>query len=390
MKIRHTRTCFILAGWLCLANLWGQQASSVEHTIAAIEKDRFHGWPANNGAWQWGNEILVGFTQGDFEVQRGHNITGREDSLFSRSLDGGKTWRMFDPSGFLDDENPRFYGGGKTVLEQSMDFSQPDFALRIFAQGYHGNEDPDGGFYYSYDRGRTWQGPFALNGLASHPEMKGKILSPRTDYLVLGPRRAFLFITAQDPSETLDLRIACIQTSDGGRTFEFVSWVTPDFGTARATMPQTVQLSGTEFILSFRKIHDQGVDEKDSIEAYRSVDGGSTWHPLSTIKVMQSHSNPPALVKLRDGRLCCAYGDRYTGEVRARCSVDDGSSWGPEAIIRDDFLAMQGDPDSETSLNTDMGYVRLVQRPDGKLVAMYYYATAEHPQQHIAVSIWTP
>jgi hypothetical protein len=38
----------------------------------------------------------------------------------------------------------------------------------------------------------------------------------------------------------------------------------------------------------------------------------------------------------------------------------------------------------------DLGYPRLVQRPDGKLVAMYYWATKENPEQHIAASIWQP
>lgn len=38
----------------------------------------------------------------------------------------------------------------------------------------------------------------------------------------------------------------------------------------------------------------------------------------------------------------------------------------------------------------DMGYVRLLERSDGKLVAMYYWASPEHPQQYIAASIWQP
>jgi len=30
------------------------------HLKVFYEKSRFAGWPANNGIWQWGNEILVG------------------------------------------------------------------------------------------------------------------------------------------------------------------------------------------------------------------------------------------------------------------------------------------------------------------------------------------
>jgi hypothetical protein len=50
---------------------------------------------------------------------------------------------------------------------------------------------------------------------------------------------------------------------------------------------------------------------------------------------------------------------------------------------------MPGDPDYEDGLR-DMGYVRLVQRSDGKLVAIYYWATDDKPQQYIAASIWEP
>ena len=76
-----------------------QQPVVAQHSIAAIEKDRSHGWPANNGAWQWGDELLVGFTQGDFAPQDGHNIAGIQQSKFARSLDGGATWQV-SPSSF--------------------------------------------------------------------------------------------------------------------------------------------------------------------------------------------------------------------------------------------------------------------------------------------------
>lgn len=379
--------CNTLVAGACFSEETARDAesSSVEHSIAAIAPDRFHGWPANNGVWQWGNEILVGFTQGDFVVQRGHNIAGREDSLLSRSTDGGRTWTMFDPEGYLDDDNQKFTGGGKSPLPQPLDFSDPGFALRIFATGYHGNDDPEGGFFYSLDRGRTWHGPHALTGLADHPEMHGKVLTPRTDYLVQSASECLVFISTHEASPD-HKRLACIRTTDGGRTFEFVAWITPESKSSKSIMCQTVQVSEKGFVTAFRKMY--GDDRPDTIEAYHSEDGCQTWSHLSTVKVMPTHSNPPALVKLQDGRLCCAYGDRHVGEIRARYSRDHGQTWGPEFIIRDDFQALPDDPD--TGLNADMGYVRMTQRPDGKLVAMYYFATADHPQQHIAVSIWTP
>lgn len=390
MKKLMTFLCFVVVMTLVQGAAWAQESSSIEHVVVAIEKDRFHGWPANNGIWQWGEEILVGFTQGDYVFKRGHNIGGRQDSLLARSVDGGLSWKMFDPTGFLDDENEQFLGGGKTVLGQPIDFSHPDFALRIFGRGYHGNRDPEGGFFYSYDRGASWNGPYAVNGLTNHPEMTGKILSGRTDYIVQGRDRCLIFISAHDPSaEPQRERMACIETTDGGLTFDFVAWVSPETDNSRAIMSQTVQLSGRQFVQAFRKIY-VGVDRDDTIEAYRSVDGCRSWEHLSTVKVMKTSSNPPALVRMQDGRLCCAYGDRNVGEIRARYSNDHGKTWGPELIIRDDFAAPPDDPDTQRGLNADIGYVRLVERPDGKLVAVYYWVTEEHSQQHIAASIWQP
>jgi hypothetical protein len=91
--------------FLLSASAMAQAPVGIRHVIAAIEEGKFHGWPANNGAWRWGNEILVGFTQGDLEVRDGHNITGIQESKFARSVDGGETWTTFDPYNYLDDEN---------------------------------------------------------------------------------------------------------------------------------------------------------------------------------------------------------------------------------------------------------------------------------------------
>lgn len=366
----------------------GDESLSVEHSIVAIEDDRFHGWPANNGVWQWGDEILVGFTQGDFFLRQGHNINGRQDSLLARSLDGGRTWTMFDPDGFLDDDNRQYLGHGKTSLKQPLDFSGQGFALRIFATGYHGNDDPEGGFFYSSTRGENWHGPHRLTGLLDDPELQGIKLSPRTDYLIQDSSHCFIFVSAHRDTDRLK-RIGCIQTPDGGQSFEFVSWVTPETDEASAIMSQTVQLSPTEFVLAYRKMW-RSSERPDEIEVCRSTDGCQTWSTVGTLKVMKTHSNPPALLALRDGRLCCAYGDRHVGEIRARFSEDRGTSWGPELIIRDDFQAMAQDTDTQSGLNADIGYPRLVQRSDGRLVVIYYWATADHPQQFIGASIWKP
>ena len=80
-----------------------------------------------------------------------------------------------------------------------------------------------------------------------------------------------------------------------------------------------------------------------------------------------------------DGRLCVTYGYRGIPHgIRTRISPDKGAIWGEEIHLRDD------------ARNWDFGYTRTVQRTDGKLVTIYYYTTADNPEQHIAATIWDP
>ena len=58
-------------------------------------------------------------------------------------------------------------------------------------------------------------------------------------------------------------------------------------------------------------------------------------------------------------------------------------SWSDPVVLRDDFATAER--------MADLGYPRLVQRQsDGKLVAVYYWADAANPQQHIAATIFDP
>jgi hypothetical protein len=82
---------------------------------------------------------------------------------------------------------------------------------------------------------------------------------------------------------------------------------------------------------------------------------------------------------LADGRLCLVYGVRARPYgIRARLSGDRGKTWGPAIILRDD------------GGSTDVGYVRSVVRPDGKVVAVYYYSDNTGPTRYIGATIFEP
>jgi len=125
-------------------------------------------------------------------------------------------------------------------------------------------------------------------------------------------------------------------------------------------------------------------DQQAWVDVFVSDDNGANWSFLSQVGLAGDwNGNPPAMVKTQAGRLCCVYGNRNTKTINARYSNDQGKSWGKEYTLRNDYQV-------DSFNDPDLGYPRLIVRPDGKLTAMYYWATLEHPHHHIAATIWNP
>lgn len=339
---------------------------SMRHVFAYSEPGRFAGWPANNGAWSWGKEIVVGFALGWYKLKpTGHAIDGKRGSsdALARSLDGGETWNLEDPKSFASD-------GGKTVPNlEGIHFTHPDFAMRISG----------GRFSVSYDRAKTWRGPYALTGLDFR-------LSARTDYLVIDDDECLVFLSAKLPEvngSNHNDRAFMARTTDGGKTFQFVSWLTGDPVKVRSVMPSTVRISDKHLVtITRRKVRDPQRKYQNWIEASVSRDFGQSWSFLSRVADTdrgEENGSPPALVQLADGRLVVSYGYRSQPlGIRAKLSHDQGQTWGVEISLRNDGSTW------------DLGYPRMVLRPDGKLVTMYYFNTAADPEQHIVTTIWDP
>jgi hypothetical protein len=340
-------------------------ARIVGHSIVYGAPDTFCGWPANNGVWLWGNEILVGFVYGPYVEKGGHNIGSPSYTGLGRSLDGGQTWTFEDPPDFVGD------GGMPVPSPGGINFAHPDFALRTVSY------TSEGQFFFSYDRGYSWQGPYTCGDLMSHPELSGLENSSRTDYVVNGSDDCLIGMSARGCGPTD--RAFMARTTDGGSTFNFVSWVNTEPCTTRGVMPSTVRISESKLVTTLRRKY-----PGEWIDAFVSYDNGNSWAFLSKVTDTYTwNGNPPALVQLPGGRVCCAYGNRLDRRIEARISDDEGATWSDEIILRDDYQ-----PDSYN--DPDLGYCRMVVRPDGKLVTMYYWATPEHPTHHIGATIWDP
>ena len=371
----------------CQHTTAGSRFTPMANVIVASKPGMFYGWPANNGLWSWdgGREILAGFSQGKFDERKGHNTFGQSeppvgiDSLLGRSRDGGRTWTVEDPANFVGD------GGTPAPAPGGIVFDHPAFAFRAVGVGYHGSTDPKGSFFFSTDRGHTWRGPFQFNGLMDDANLKDMDCTSRTGYLITGQNSCLIFMSARPKKNGSGRdKTFVAETTDGGKTFQFVSWVVPMADPYRAVMPAVAHLNDGTIVAALRRRIPDDSQTPCWVDCYGSKDNGRTWAFLSRVgETGTGNGNPPALLALRDGRLACAYGDRSRVKLFARLSPDGGKSWGDEIVLRDDFQ-----PDKFG--DKDFGYPRLVQNNKGELVVLYYWATKALPQQQIAATIWKP
>ncbi|MCM2273929.1 MAG: glycoside hydrolase [Candidatus Didemnitutus sp.] len=370
----------------CIAR---QVLPAIEHRVVYHDTKEFAGWPANEGMWAWGDELLVGFEVARYtEVDKDHSIdrSSPKRITFARSLDGGRTWLAEEHPEIAP---PEYIGDAARYRQESstaaapqpspgnFDFSHPDFAMKIRG----------GTFYVSFNRGREWSGPYLLPDFGGIPES-------RTNYLVTGPNTCLIFGNSRVVVGKVKYTRSCVfRTDDGGKTFQFVSWIGDDIAgdyqrerTMRgeivdggeevfSIMPSAVQI-GDRYVVSLR----QRVGRMKWTDIYASADGCRTWKKLSRLE--NGSSNPAALVALGGEKLAAIYGNRRGGKtplgVSAKLSEDGGRTWSKEIMLRSD------------ARKWDLGYTRAVRRADGTIIAAYYYTTEAVPQNFIAATLWRP
>jgi hypothetical protein len=354
----------------------GEPPKVVHNVVVYSEPGRFAGWPANHGIWSWGDEVLVGFSRG-YDRDRGpyHHIDHDkpEEFLLARSRDGGLTWSVEAPRppgalagtpGMRHGTMPPGLAEDRLDdLREPIDFTHPDFAFTVRMENSNAGVSR---FFYSYDRGKTWSGPYRL------PLFGQKGVMGRTDSLVNGPSDCLLFLTASKPNGR-EGRPFCARTADGGLSWRFVSFIGPE-PSGYSIMPSTVRLSATELVTTIRRLD----APKSWIDAYASHDDGRSWSFLSTPEPDTGEGNPPSLLRLPDGRLCLTYGVRAAPfGIRARLSADRGKTWGEPHVLR-------------PGGGRDIGYARSVVRPDGKVLAVYYFHDGPNTVRYLGATVWDP
>ncbi len=310
----------------------------------------YAGWPANHGAWQWGDEFLVGFLQGRYGKKSMHNILEPFELAQARSLDGGRTWHRESVSIPVDDIG---------VITTSYDIANS--IIRARGTYDHGGDfiDPMGSFYASEDKGLTWHGPHGFDGLESVFQ-EPSINTSRTARL-----GDLLFMSVADGRMWGTDEVFCARHA-GGR-FELVGAVSAD--NARAVMPSVARLDSGMIVAVCRR---RRTDRYGGwIEAFASRDDGKSWASIGEVgETGRSNGNPPALIKLHDGRLLCCFANRTDQMIVG--AVFESDKW-RQFVVRDGG-------------NEDIGYPQLFMRMDGTPVCVYYWSDDKTPEQHIAAT----
>lgn len=377
---RHALTCVIIA---LVASVAGATDPKVErHVVVFGEEGQFGGWPANHGIWSWGDEILVGFSIGshqDLGDER-HNIDRNkpEYHALARSLDGGETWTVEHPNdhGMLINaggmrhgtQDPKHRESPPRPITDPIEFTHPDFCMTLRFG------DVDGGksrLYFSYDRGHHWEGPFMVPALGQPGIMA------RTDYLVNGQHDCHFFLTASKKNSQ-EGRVFCARTTDGGLNWKFLSYVGQE-PHGFSIMPSTVRLSPETLVMTTRRRAADDEPKHRWIDTWKSDDNGESWQSLGNAVDDLGEGNPPAMIRLADGRLCLTYGVRKAPyEMQAKFSRDEGDTWSEPVVLQ------------TGGGGRDLGYPRTLQRPDGKIVTLYYFTPRESEFRRILATIWDP
>ncbi len=196
----------------------------------------------------------------------------------------------------------------------------------------------------------------------------------RTDIIVNGPSDCLLFLTASK-ANGLEGRPFCARTTDGGLTWRFLSFIGPE-PTGYAIMPSTVRLSPTDLVTTIRRLDMPQELDRCLCLARRRPDLVVPVHAGARHRRGQPAQPAPPRRRpaLPDLRLS-APGRSASRLASAATRARPGATRSCSATM---------------AAAADVGYVRSIIRPDGKLVAVYYYNDRSNPDRYLAATILDP
>jgi len=361
--------------------------TDIEHVQVDYATDRYAGHPRQGGIFNFGGgEIAVLYNRAPCAYQVTadveHDFGGyhtRSQVILARSYDGGYSWNRQDDVVVFDQTTPmlerrawvRQIEDGPLMPRDRIDLNAPDSVL-FFGRTWAGEGDPPEMLAFalrSPDRGRTWervptplrpattQGAILKDG---HPAVR----MPDGTRLVVASHVGAIWLYGTD---------------DQGLTWECLARVCADpIGIGRVTYAGLLLLPSGR--LQCYSLNIGGW--RDAIQLCHSDDGGYSWsEPVPIVRWGQSpwcarrapdawatgpafgkHYRSPWPMRLADGRILVIFGRRKPPfGLGVIVSEDDGATWSPEQILRDDA----GMP--------DLGYPVAVETAPGRIFTAYYY-----------------
>jgi hypothetical protein len=381
-------------GGLIRAYAETRRLADVEHKVVYRKDDEFVGWPYVMGYWNMGDgEILqqvrsVATTYPDAEAIA-HNKLGSQGGvtrmLSFRSKDYGRTWSGPEDNifGRIDRSMAKAREPGDL---QPIDYRDKNVLIANSATAFAAPSSKTI-VRVSRDRGHFWSPPFEtpLDGLHSTSGMNSVLIRPDGTAL----------IWLIEVIDGFDRHPCVFALPPRGLDFHFLSFVTPKvdpFGNTAGDWKPPFAFAGQHwfyprgYLLPNGRMlcvlrSQRGPQGVMWTELYKSDDGGRTWAFLSRVN---DFGAPGSLVIKNDGRLVMVYGYRLMPSgIRARVSEDEGGTWGPELIIRDDGGSW------------DLGYPNAWEMNDGRICAIYYFNSKDDEIQvnggvrHIQRSIFS-
>jgi len=374
----------------------------VDHATVYRREDEFCSWPFTSGFWQAADGTLIAnFATRTVSYASGdairHDVLGQNSSnprtITVRSRDRGLSWDGDHPQVDMM-AGPGGEGRGMAredmpaLLNAPVDYLDRNVLVSNGVMGGFATGGTQGTVRISRDGGANW-GPTVLvplENLAAHTGIQSTLVRPDGRLLL------FMFSIDADNSHRHPLVFGSV---NDGREFHFMSYITPredPFGNAdgnysdpsvafvghRWFYPRGYLMPSGRIVCVLRCQRDPtGVMWS---ECYASDDGGATWRFLSRIN---DFGAPASMVVMPDGRLVAIYGYRLMpAGIRAAVSEDEGATWGPEIIVRDDGGSW------------DLGYPNVWHVEGNKVGALYYFNSVNDPVQaaggvrHVARSIF--
>lgn len=335
---------------------------SLENVVIYRHNEQFCSWPFNAGMWKIKeNNIVVAFINIDCDYSVPGNLNHDRVETFGkikavRTTDGGRTWSA--PTLVADNNvlNDQLIYGKAHQFTEPFDFSDPQVLLECWCTPNSAVDHAKAWVKMSTDGGESW-GEAVLLPDCGIPRFQG-----RPSYIVRPDGVVLLFLTARPNNNPHD-RPVVFASFDQGRNWAMVSLM-PNSNEYRMICPSPVLLKDGTILVAVR-CKPSMVAAWD--ELYASEDGGLTWRFVSRIN---DHGDVVHLSLLEDGRLFAVYGYRRPAfGIRAKISEDNGVTWGPELILRDD------------GGSNDLGYPRAVEVRPGEILASYYFNDQSDPIQ---------